>query len=226
MPSNILEIVLLKLGLSFEFFSSKSKTSFWINFQKPLLETWTWFEVRWKIESLGYAYPTHTERWSYVPRSWKLISIEPICYVALNKFSEVAIGHMDLIRCALESWESGLSNAYRMVVVSILLASLCPTKLEVDFFRTHLLAMQLWTNFQKQLLEIWTKRCVGKLRVRAIQRTPNGSRIHLARFSMSPDSPRSWNVFEKGEWTRQRWKTCEIEQWIKWAETKPEKSLE
>ena len=36
----------------------------WINLQKPLLEIWTWFEVRWKAESLGF--PTHTELWSYL----------------------------------------------------------------------------------------------------------------------------------------------------------------
>ena len=29
----------------------------WIDFQKPLLEIWTWFEVRWKAQ--GWGFPTH-----------------------------------------------------------------------------------------------------------------------------------------------------------------------
>ena len=44
-----------------------------------------------------------------------------VYYATLNQLSEAAIGDMDLIRGALESWGPGLSNAHPMVIVSILL---------------------------------------------------------------------------------------------------------
>ena len=44
-----------------------------------------------------------------------------VYYATLNQFLEAAIQDMDLIRGALESWGLGLSNAHRMVIVSILL---------------------------------------------------------------------------------------------------------
>ena len=48
-----------------------------------------------------------------------------VYYATLNQLSEAAIiGCMDLIRCALETSGPGLSNAHRMVIVSILLAPL------------------------------------------------------------------------------------------------------
>ena len=49
--------------LSFVFKPKKIRNSsftmpLWINFQKPLLKIWTWFEVRWNAE--GWGFPTHT----------------------------------------------------------------------------------------------------------------------------------------------------------------------
>ena len=66
----------------------------------------------------------HLEQKKFELKSFQSKNVKISIYCAtLNQVSEAAIVVMDFIRSALESWESELSNALRMVIVRILWAS-------------------------------------------------------------------------------------------------------